>query len=88
MKKVIVVTLVAVGCTGCSGVGMGQMFSGENGSFIVAGDEKGGRALFDGLNGLVITGKAPDVGDNAHSELRRHQNQTRALKIKVGGQQK
>jgi hypothetical protein len=85
-RLIMVVTMSSF--VGCSGVGMGQMFSGENGSFIVAGDEKGGRALFDGLNGLVITGKAPDVGDNAHSELRRHQNQTRALKIKVGGQQK
>lgn len=69
--------------TGCSGVASTDWFAAdEQGRVLIATDRSGMEALNDLVSGLVINGKASaDTKDTPSIQLRREQNQIRALKF-------
>jgi hypothetical protein len=85
MKKVRVVMVVAIATitTGCSGVMANRWFEDDQGRILISADERGMRAFGDSVNGLMTTAKTEGGNDNAHFDLRRRQNETRQIKLKL-----
>lgn len=68
MRYVLIGILTASMGTGCAGIAGQSLFMGEDeGRVLVDTDRAGLEALFQGLNGLVVTGKsAPNMRDAYH----------------------
>ena len=85
-KKTTLATLllISVSTTACAGLVGESMFTGEEeGRLLLSTDRAGLEAFGDMVTGLVTTGKATPDGDDAHHELRREQNKTKALKFSI-----
>ena len=70
---------------GCSFMGMERMaVSEDQGLMYLSADRPTIEAMGDVLTGLVNVGKATPDTATEHHELRRQQNQTRALRLTFG----
>lgn len=86
LKPLAVTALVAgaVFTTGCSGIGMTEMFSdAETGRFVMYADAEGMRAYNEGLTGLVTETKAsPDI-KSAHWQYKEEREKTRRYRFQL-----
>ena len=81
-----VAALVLQGCTFMGGEALST--SDEEGRLLLSTDRAGLEAFGDLMTGLVTTGKASPDQDTAHHQLRKEQNQTKAIKLTFGAKKK
>lgn len=81
--KLIIIVLIGLN-TACSSVGSLDLDTNQTkGRILLAGDREGIRALMDGLNGFVVTGKAKANTDDSYHQLRRAHDQTERKRFRV-----
>ena len=64
--NLVVLAMVALGCTACSGKARVTAPGDDSGYVAFEGDAKGVNAFLDGMNGMITNGKASPDKNTAH----------------------
>lgn len=83
-KKILIIVLLSMSNTACSSLNTVDIDTNQTkGRIMLAGDREGIRAFMDGLNGMIVTGKAKANTDDSYHQLRRAHDLTERKRFKV-----